>query len=56
MADKIMYSNKPLINAIKLKTDLTVSQYVGDLEEQNQQLKREIRVLWECFKRLKEDE
>ena len=29
--------------------------YVDEVEAENQQLKREIKVLWECFKRLKED-
>lgn len=58
MADKTMYCNKPIkdtINAIKHATEITVSSYVDELEEKNSRLEREIKVLWECFRRLKSE-
>ena len=54
MKNKISYRDNT-IDTIKFAQEYTVRSYVDVLEEQNQQLKREIRVLWECFKRLKED-
>lgn len=55
MKNKISYRDN-IIDARKFAQGYETRTYVDDLEEQNQQLKREIRVLWECFRRLKEDE